>query len=222
MTRTLSSTAMAKTRRLSELLHLFALSIWFGTVLMTGLTAGVLFPTIRSLEPTTPLFAGYPEDHWVIIAGHVAARLFMVCDAIQMGCGAIALLTFGIVLSKLRKGASRPIAALVRSIVLTVAFLLLSFQIFVLGPRMQVSLRGFWDNAQAAKVEDAERYRAAFDKDHPIASSVLGATAVAVMAAWFCGAFGLATSGGCDGKGGCGCGPACQCLARSRAPEVPA
>jgi hypothetical protein len=147
----------------------------------------------------------------------------MVCDAIQLGCGTIALLTFGVMLSKLRKGASRPVAALVRAIVLTVAFLLLSFQIFVLGPRMQVAIRGFWDNAQAAKVDEAERFRAEFDKDHPIASSVLGATAVAVMAGWFCGALALASSGGYDGKAACGCGAACRCMARASTPaEVPA
>ncbi|MFZ4575923.1 MAG: hypothetical protein ACOYN0_16140 [Phycisphaerales bacterium] len=208
---------MAKPFRIGELVHLFSLSVWFGCLAMTGAAAGILFPTVRDLNPTSPLYAGYPGDHWLIIAGHVGAKLFAVCDGVQLVCATLALLTLGLSLAALKRNpGSRPWPMLVRSLVLSVAVGLVAYELFILAPRMQSSMQMFWDNAAAGDVAKADKYRELFDQDHPTASSVMGATTVFVLVAWFFSAFSLA------GIGEPGCGGNCACRKRAGALDEPA
>ncbi len=204
---------MAKTLRIGEVVHLFSLSVWFGCLVATGVAAGILFPTIRDLAPTSAAFAQYPDDHWLIIAGHVGAKLFAFSDFIQLVCAALALLTFGLALAKLRKQPGvRPWSMLARAVIMTVAIGLVSYELFILAPRMQLSLHSFWEAAKAGNTAEANRFREAFDQDHPIASSVMGATTVTVLIGWFFSAFNLAGMGAPSG-----CGGNCACKRKSDA-----
>jgi len=163
---------------------------------MTSAAAAVLFSTLKELDPVAPGFMKYPQDHWVIIGGSVGARLFGVCDTVQLFCAGIALATFGITLARTQKiPGVKPWGLLARSVIMSIAMGLVSYQLFILAPRMNAELVQFWSAAQAGDFEIAQSHRAMFDKDHPIASTVMGVTAVTVLIAWFFGAFALSSTG---------------------------
>ena len=188
--------SMSKAPRVTELLHLFALSLWFGCLATTSAAAAVLFSTLKELDPVAPGFMKYPQDHWVIIGGSVGARLFGICDTVQLFCAGIALATFGVTLARTKKVPDvKPWGLVARAIMISIAMGLVSYQLFILAPRMNAELVQFWSAAQAGEFEVAQSHRALFDQDHPIASTVMGVTAVTVLIAWFFGAFALSSTG---------------------------
>lgn len=175
---------------------MFALSLWFGCLATTSAAAAILFSTLKQLDPVAPEFMKYPQDHWVIIGGSIGARLFGICDTVQLFCAAIALGTFGITLARTpRVPEVRPWGLFARAIVMSIAMGLVSYQLFILAPRMNAELVQFWSAARAGEFDIAQSHRALFDKDHPTASTVMGMTAITVLVAWFFGAFALSSTG---------------------------
>lgn len=164
-----------------ETIHLTAMGLWLGTLVMTGAAAAVLFPTMKELGPTLPSHAAFTGEHWRIVAGKPAATLFQICDGIQFVCAmlaAVSLLTLvGIARVRVRR---RP-SMFIRIISLGLAFIALSYHLFVLSPRMWTSLLSFRQAAAAGQNDLAAQFQAAFQSDHPTASNTLAAIAACVL-----------------------------------------
>src|SRR6185295_5853324 len=71
--------------RIVESVHLVSATVWLGTLLATGLGAAIAFPSMRSLKPTVTDYRVPEDQHWLIVAGHVARPLFSVGD-VASGC----------------------------------------------------------------------------------------------------------------------------------------
>lgn len=166
--------------RIAETTNLVALALWLSVLLGAGASAALLFPTMKGLEPTLASFEAYPHDHWKIAGGLVASRLFLLGDIVQLACVCLTLLA--LIVSALTGGlpASRGSLAL-RLLFLCGAWLLASYQIMVLGPRMQTNLNAFYTAAKEGQVEEARAFQAAFDTEHPTSTRVLGGTLLGVF-----------------------------------------
>ncbi len=169
-------------------MHVAALGVWLGVVLMSGAAAAIIFPTVKALAPSVPAYAGYAGEHWMLVAGRVAQRVFLAGDVAQFACacgaglGLLFARPFGHVWW-------RRVATALRLTLLCGAVTALAYQLFVLAPRMNANLHGYWDAAAAGDTATAEALRAAFSAEHPTATRVLGVIAALVsaclaLAAW--------------------------------------
>lgn len=178
-------------RRLLETVHLTFVGLWMGSLAMTGAAAAITFPTVRDLDPSLPAYAAFTGPHWKLAAGHIASRIFLVADAVALGCLIVSGLTLGLIVAS-KEPWRRPWATAVRLIAFFAALSLLTYSFFFLGPRMNTNMRQYWDAALAGQNDSALRYQAAFDKDHPTASNVMVASFCCVTLLMIAGAFAAA------------------------------
>lgn len=196
---------MRSWRAMCETINLTVTGVWLGVLVMTGVAAAVLFPMVRDLRPTLPDYSLYQGEHWRIAAGKPADRMFIICDAIQFVCAMIAAISLATLVFAGRVRVRRA-AMLVRIAMLVVAFALLGARFFFLQPWMDTNLRAFWEAAEKGDNASAERFRAAFDADHPIASNMLAATLLCVLVTMVLGAWCAATHDRAAVEGGTGRG----------------
>ncbi len=166
---------MSPIRRLLETVHLTFVGLWLGSLAMAGAAAAIIFPTVRDLDPSLPAYAAFSGPHWKLTAGHVASRIFLVADAVSLGCLIVAGLTLGAVVAS-KEPWRRPIATSVRLLALFGALSLLTYSFFFLGPRMNSNMLSYWDAAQRGDNAAALGFQDAFDADHPRASTVMTAS----------------------------------------------
>ncbi len=167
-------------RTFLETVHLSAMGIWVGTLGMAGASAAIVFPTMRSLEPTLGAYPLYTEPHWRLAAGHVAAKLFFASDLVQLVCAPLAGIALVLmVMKKVVPWPSRLIAG--RLVVLTLLMAVLSYRFFVLAPRMDRDLALYRAAASAGEMEPAAQHLAAFNADHPTASRIMTTTFVLAL-----------------------------------------
>jgi len=178
----------------SEAVHVTALGVWCGAVVMTGAAAAVAFPTMKELDPTLPAYAGYPGDHWSLAAGTVMAQVFTLADLVQLVAATLAGMTFLASVAFFRMPLRRPVNVL-RGALLLATIGVLAFHLFSLAPRMNRAMRAYWDAAAAGNVETADRHKQTFDELHPQASTVLSATAAMTLALTGLGAWSAASRG---------------------------
>lgn len=179
---------MTRGRRICETIHLVTLGLWLGVLVMTGVAAAVLFPTIKALDPRLPEYAAFTGAHWSLAAGKVAATLFFVCDAVQFAGALIAGVTLG--LSTLLFGLpARNLATACRSGFIVVIVGVLSYQFIILAPEMNRNLAAYWAAARSGDNAAAAGFKAAFDAKHPLARNLLAADAVLVLASLVLGAW---------------------------------
>ncbi len=172
---------MTTGRRVCETIHLAVLGLWLGSLIMTGLAAAVLFPTMRSVEPHLPKFAAYSGDHWSLLAGRIASTLFFICDSIQFAAVLIAGGTFGLAI--LLYGLPvRRLSTAFRGGLLALVIGVLSYQFLVLAPRMNRKLAAYWHAAETGDNEAAASLKAAFDAEHPLARNLLMTDTLLVLA----------------------------------------
>ncbi len=151
------------------------MGVWVGVLGMAGVSAAIVFPTMKGLDPLLGAYPLYTEPHWRLAAGHVAAKLFFVSDIVQLVCAPVAGLALVLmVLGKLVPWPSRLMAG--RLVVFTLLMAILSYRFFVLAPRMDRELALYRASAQAGEMEPAAAHLAAFNADHPMASNVMGVT----------------------------------------------
>lgn len=174
-----------------QALHILALGLWFGVLMMTGAAAAMTFPIIKSLTPTLPGFSAFPNDagqHSVILAGHLVSRFFLVSDAVQFACASVCIATLGFLIA--RRRASGAAASLVgRTALMGLAVVLVCYELFILAPTMATNMQRYWSSAKAGELAAAAQAKAAFDADHPVATTILASTAGVVallllLAAW--------------------------------------
>lgn len=175
-----------------EAAHAAALGVWVGALVMTGAAAAVAFPTMRAMSPSLPEFASYPEDHWMIAAGRVMARVFFISDMAQLICASLAALSLAALWAS-GSISRRRAAQVIRAALL--AALLLSLAQYLLFPARQMAqdLHSFWTAAAAGDIEQADEHRAAFDSMHGAASMRLALHSVGALATLLVGAWAAAT-----------------------------
>lgn len=178
---------MSPWRTFCQTVHLVALGLWLGTLVMVGGAAAVLFPTMKSLDVRLPAFAAYDGEHWRLAAGRIGQQMFLVADLVQFPC---ALLTAGTFLCMMvwfgigkRRGST-----VVRALALGVAVAAAAGEILVLAPSMNGSLKAYWGAAQAGDNAAAAVHQRAFNDLHPIATNLLAVDAIAVFVALVMGA----------------------------------
>jgi hypothetical protein len=177
---------MHRGRALAETIHLTALGLWAGSLVMAGAAAAIIFPTIKKLNPQLPDYAGYTGEHWLVTAGHPASRIFFAADVLQFVCACLAIVTMGVLLF-VSKIDIRRAAGMLRLLALLVALGAFGYYFLVLAPRMQLNLRGFWEAAIQANNAEAAKFKAVFDADHPVSSRLMGTIAVAVLVSFVSG-----------------------------------
>ncbi len=174
---------MSSLRAILNVANTTALGLWLGTVVMTGATAALIFPTVRDLAPTLPSHATYTGEHWLIVAGRVAARVFLVSDIVQFTCACVALGTLaGLVVPRMIKS-RLGLNEWVRVLTLGVACVLLAYQLLIMSPAMTTELQLYWAAASQGKNDVAMIHQTAFNTMHPQASRLIGALAFSVLAA---------------------------------------
>ncbi len=182
---------MRNWRSLCETIHLTALGVWLAGLVMAGGAAAVLFPTLRDLDPSLPAYSAYGGKHWQIAGGVIGQRLFFIADIIGLGAVIIAMLTLTI-LVRLGLARGRP-SSYLRGVGLVVAFLAFAWNLFMVSPGMNSSLRAYRAAAQAGQHDEAAAFKTTFDDLHPRAGNLLALTAGGVFVAFVCGLWSVTT-----------------------------
>jgi hypothetical protein len=155
-----------------ELLHAAALGVWIGTIVLSAVSAAVLFPTMHSLDPRLPAYASYSGPHWSLAAGTVANRIFYISGIVELACAAVAALTLLAVVAT--RSLPRWAVALRLSVAagMVVGWLLRLDQARLIG----VELGGYERAASAGDSVAAEVHRSAIASLHPTATSLMAVT----------------------------------------------
>ena len=172
----------------TQTVHLVAAGLWAGVVAMTAVSAAILFPTIRDLEPTLAAYPEYTGEHWRLGAGLVASKLFFAADIVQL---AGIVLTGASLLTLVAMGRfwDRKVLAMVRLLGFGLAAVSLGAWMFAVGPEMWTNLNAYHAAASEGANDAAAQFQQAFNDAHPTASNLMGATLVGVLimfvsAAW--------------------------------------
>lgn len=176
--------------RIGETLHLTAIGVWCGALFGAGVAAAVAFPTMRNLDPTLAAYPEYTGEHWMLAAGRVAARVFVITDIAQFVCAFLAVV--GFMLATFAGDRTRSWLRFFRAAALGAAFLLVSYHLLIQAPRMDRDLRAYWDAAASGDNDAALIHQEAFSRQHPGASRTMTATFIATLATLGLGAWSLA------------------------------
>jgi hypothetical protein len=170
---------MAAIGRILHAVHVSALGVWLGVLIMTAATAAIIFPAMRELAPTLPNYQGYAGPHWRLAAGQVQARVFSAAELVELICFGIAVVTLAAGWGRQRRGAAT--AARVATMVVLLASL--TYRSFIMNPAMTVPLLEYWKAAQAGDNDRAAASLDAFQEFHGLATGLLALDAVAVLTA---------------------------------------
>jgi len=176
--------------RLCETVHLAAAGVWLGALLMSGAFAAIIFTELPRLAPTLGRFAEYPGDHARLAAGYIQNQVFKLTDVTQF-VAALACLATMIALIAVYKMPLRSVVGATRLIALMLAMSALSYYMLVLTTRMSTNLGRFYAAAEAGRVDEAERFLAAFDADHPAATNSFAVITFGVLVLFVSGLWGV-------------------------------
>ncbi len=199
-------------------LYWLMLALWLGSLVFTGAIAAMLFPMMRDIDLSLPQYAAYGGSHSILLAGRIMAAIFFMQDVVELAAVAVLAVLLILQFSTFRMPLRRP-ANVVRVLAAAVLMLLVSYDTFVLAPRMNDNLGEFWRAALdvfskepapetalagddriivtphlGASTAEAQRARDAFDADHPAASRLMGFMAFMLVVLVFSSA--AALSGG--------------------------
>lgn len=146
---------------------------------MSGVVAAIVFPLMRTLQPTLATYPNYEGDHAMLTGGLVASRVFFTVDVIQFVCAGLALLTLIVMVGTGYK--IHTIARLLRIMVLCATMALLSYHLFLFMPKLTMTLQGYWDMAAAGNTLQADQFKDRFLDSHAAASRILGTITMAVF-----------------------------------------
>jgi hypothetical protein len=178
---------MGRARTICESLHVAALGVWAGALVVVGGVAAMAFPTARDLDPSVPAFAAYDGPHWQVVGGKIMNPAFLLVDWIGVGALAIAAATLAALVAT-GSSSLRRVATAVRALALAALAIVTLHTVLIARPEMQRELHAFWDAAQAGEAASAETHKAAFDRLHGPASTMLAAQLALVLLALCAGA----------------------------------
>lgn len=167
--------------RLLDAAQAASLAAGLGAIATAAVTAMTLFPRMREMAVAIPGYAGAADLHWVIAAGAVMHRVFVLVGWAALACAGTALAAL------LASGAAarreRGPAPLGRILLIGAATGLLAYQSAWLTPKMTVHLAAFHAAAKAGLEDEARDARAEFDALHPAANRVLGVASLGMLGA---------------------------------------
>jgi hypothetical protein len=166
-------------RKVGETIHLSLLGAWLGAIVMMAAGAAIVFPTMRTLDPTLGVFAGYDGDHAMLGAGRIAAGMFAFFDLVQFVCAFGSFATLGLGLAMWIRPS---VSGAIRVIAMSLAMALVCYWMFIMWPRMVGHLDVYWSAAGAGDDEAAETARRAFQAMHPTSTRVMAGLALLVLA----------------------------------------
>ena len=175
--------------RVIHTLHIFALGLWLGALVLMGAAAALIFRTAKSIPVSVSGYSVPDADQWQLAGGMFAAPIFTACDVIAFACSTIAMVTLMLAWLTRRSGMTSLRHLGIRAITFGVTMVIFCLYFFVVTPSMNVNLKAYWVAAQIGDTAKAAEFKAAFDVDHPRASRLLGATAVALSAAFIAAAW---------------------------------
>ncbi|MFG0330157.1 MAG: hypothetical protein ACF8PN_09695 [Phycisphaerales bacterium] len=181
--------------KFANTIYWLLLALWFGALVMSAVTAGVLFPTMRDLEVVVPAYESISEldgEHWRIAAGRAQNTIFFANDLIQLACSVGVAIILGLHLSVFRMSIMR-FSNAIRTAAIGFALVALAYHLFILAPRMQTQLVEFWSVTEHGDIDRALAARAAFDEAHPTGTRVLVFITICVMTAIIASAAALTT-----------------------------
>lgn len=166
-------------------LYFLLLGLWIGSLVLSAASAAVVFPLMRALGPSLPKFAPLPDGHATLLAGRLMATVFFMQDLIELlACAGVVAILF-MHLAVFRMPARSP-SNVVRLLAAAVLLASVSYEVFVLAPRMNDHLRHYWSAAETGETDRAQVERTAFLADHPQATRMmlitLGALVVMIFA----------------------------------------
>lgn len=176
-----SDVGTATPSRLLDAMQAACLAAGLAAIATAAVTAMTLFPRMREMSVAIPGYAAAPDLHWVIAAGAVMHRVFVLVGWAALGCAGMALamlLASGVAARRL--GTRPPVG---RILMLGASAGLLAFQSLALTPRMTAHLGAFHDAARAGRDAEARDARSEFDALHPAANRVLGLGALGMLGA---------------------------------------
>ena len=164
--------------RLTNTVLIVFSGIAFGVLAMTGVVAGVLFPTMHTLNPTLPAYGAYSGAHWSLAAGIIAERIFdigFVIVGVSFGiCWSSVLV---LVFMSRRYG-----FPVLRLMVLGVVSSIFLFHIGSVQPAMNRAATAYRAAALAGDTERAAQAKARFDALHPTASNLIISSTMGMLA----------------------------------------
>ena len=176
-----------------DTLHLTALAIWLGALMTGAISASIVFPTLRRLNPRLPDFESFTGEHWKIAAGQVQQPVFTWADIIQLAMAGVVFFTLGLRLVGFGVAqAPRRSATVVRTLAVSAAVVMFAYNLLVLAPRMYPHLKQYWALAREGQTQQAQAEADLFGEDHPTATRILSGTAACVLTAFVAGAWTLA------------------------------
>ncbi|HYD01647.1 MAG TPA: hypothetical protein VEB22_10515 [Phycisphaerales bacterium] len=178
---------MARWERLCTTAHLAALGLWAGVLAMTAAAAAVTFPTLKTIDPLVPSLDAGSRPHWMYVGGRIVANVFLISHAAQAVCAVLALASVVCLVRSRKPGAPRRLPATLYCT--SCAAGLLGVYLLWLWPRMRTNLHTYWSQLSIGAVDRARAAQAAFDADHPRASTLLQILLVIVLAALITGAW---------------------------------
>ena len=158
-----------------EAIQVAAWATWSGALLVTGATAYFVFTLLKRLDPALPTYEAYQGEHWRLLGGYVAERLFIGGDvvgflAICLGGGAFAVACW--------KGYPHPRTwtAALRALLVMAMIGVMTYRFAVLDPAMQHDLSIYREAAAVGDTETALAFQRAYDVHHRTASNVMVAS----------------------------------------------
>ncbi|MEO1008316.1 MAG: hypothetical protein AAFX79_07095 [Planctomycetota bacterium] len=173
-----------------EAIQVAAWAAWSGALLVTGATAYFVFTLLKQLDPQLPAYAAYEGEHWKLLGGFVAERLFVGADVVGFLAIVVGGLAFAVACWRGNPPARSWVAAL-RALAILAMVGLMTFRFAYLDPAMQADLDAYRAAAAAGETEAALQIQARYDGRHSTASTVMVASLVTAIAAF---GFTLATS----------------------------
>lgn len=174
-------------QRFAETIHIVGLGVWIGAILLAATSAAILFPTVKTLEPTLRTFSEYSGEHWRITAGIPAQKIFFAADIVQLVCaaGACAGAIVLVVTRAIDPWNPRATNGMVRSLPMTIVMVLFGIHLFFVSPTMSSNWAQFLAYAKAGEMELALPFHEKFTSTHPISTKILGGLLIALVVTLF-------------------------------------
>lgn len=167
--------------RLCLVVYWLGLAAWLSGLVTAGISATMVFGQLPDMSLSLQRFEAYPVDeHGTIAAGLVMADVFFAVDVVQFIAIPLVVITLALQLAVFGVPARRP-ANVVRTACLLVAAALFAWYALLLAPSLNSELRLFWQAAEAADLDAAQRHRELFGADHTTARHILEVNLLLVL-----------------------------------------
>ena len=186
--------------RLCLVVYWLGLAAWFSGLVTAGIAASMVFGRLPGMSMQLQRFQPYPVDeHGTIAAGLVMADVFFAVDVVQFIAIPLVVITLVLQLAVFGVPARRP-SNVIRASCILVAAALFAWYALLLAPSLNSELRLFWQAAETADLDAAQRHREIFRAGHATARHILEANMLLVLISLAASALALGPAPGPRGR----------------------